>query len=170
MTVRRDNEQTRAFLASVEFDLDPELRIENPAPALALAEWNGLRGDRAMPAPADIDALDLPRQLLPHLLLLDIEHEPVLRYRWRLIGTHTTAALGRDMTGRYWDDIYDDRGLAMLARGPQWVLRHRRPVRVLGAATYADKDHVRSESVDLPLSNDGTTAHRILIATVYRTG
>lgn len=162
--------RARAFLDTVDFDLDPELRIQHPIPALALAEWNRMRGDRAMPSPADVDPLALPRRLLPHLLLLDVEHDPVPRFRWRLIGTHTTAALGRDSTGRYWDELYDDRRLAILARGPLWVLRHCRPVRVLGNATYADKDHIRSENVELPLSYDGTTVHRILIATVYSVG
>lgn len=165
-----DSSRARAFLDTVDFDLDPELRIQHPIPALALAEWNRMRGSRAMPSPADVDALALPRRLLPHLLLLDIEHDPALRFRWRLIGTHTTAALGRDSTGRYWDEIYDDRGFATLARGPQWVLRHRRPLRVLGNAGYADKDHVRSENVELPLSHDGAIVHRILIATVYSNG
>jgi len=153
---------------SLDFELDPDLRIVEPVVAEALSAWNRLRGDRAMPALSDLDVLDLPRQLLPHLLLLDIEHEPALRFRWRLIGTHTTAALGRDSTGRYWDELYDERGFEMLKRGPLWVLRHKRPVRVLGRAVYADKAHVHSESLDLPLSRDGTTVDRILVAAVYR--
>ncbi|GHD59345.1 hypothetical protein GCM10017083_43390 [Thalassobaculum fulvum] len=168
MSGRDGSNRARDFLGSLDFDLDPALRINEPVVAEALAAWNRLRGDRAMPAPSDLDVLDLPRRLLPHLLLLDIEHEPALRFRWRLIGTHTTAALGRDSTGRYWDELYDGRGFGMLTRGPLWVLEHRRPVRILGRAVYADKAHVHSESVHLPLSRDGTSVNRILIATVYR--
>ncbi len=168
MSGRDGSNRAREFFDSVDFDLDPDLQINEPVVAEALAAWDRLRGDRAMPAPSDLDVLDLPRPLLPHLLLLDVEHEPALRFRWRLIGTHTTAALGRDSTGRYWDELYDDRGLAALSRGPLWVLRHRRPIRVLGSATYADKDHVHSESIDLPLTHDGTAVDRILIAAVYR--
>lgn len=150
--------------------LDPALRVESPVAALALAEWDRLRGARSMPAPADIDPLDMPRHLLPHLLLLDIEHRPALRFRWRLIGTHITKLVQRDRTGRYWDEIYDDQTREMLATGPLWVIEHRRPVRLLGSAYYAGKHHVRSESVDMPLSTDGETVDRLLTVTVYDLG
>lgn len=165
---RDEGSKTRAFLNSVAFDLDPDLQVSDPVIALALAEWHRLRGDRPMPSPGDIDPLDLPRHLLPHILLLDVEHVPVRRFRWRLIGTHTTAALGRDATGRYWDELYTGRALAAMLLGPQWVLEHRRPVRVLGTAVYGDRGKVRSESIDLPLSRDGTAVDRVLIASIYR--
>lgn len=98
MSGRDASGRARTFLDSIDLDLDPDLRIKDPVVAEAHSAWNRLRGDRAMPAPSDLDVLDLPRPLLPHLLLLDGEHEPVLRFRWRPIGTHTAAALGRDGT------------------------------------------------------------------------
>ena len=167
MSQRTESEQTRAFFGSIALDLDPGLRLESPIAALALAEWNRLRGDRTMPTPADIDPLVLPPRLLPHILLLDIEREPALRFRWRLIGTHITRVIDRDSTGRYWDEIYDAQTLAMLSRGPLWIMQHKRPVRVLGDAGHVAKGHVRSESVDMPLSHDGVTVHRMMTVTVY---
>lgn len=160
----------RDLVGSISTRLDPTLRVESPVAAIALAEWDRLRRGRAMPAPTDIDPLDMPRQLLPHLLLLDIERRPALRFRWRLIGTHITKVVERDRTGRYWDEIYDERTFAMLATGPLWVIEHRRPVRVLGSAHYAAKQHIRSESVDMPLSSDGATVDRLLTVTVYDLG
>lgn len=156
-----------AVVDSFSVALDPGLRIESPIAALALKEWHRLRGDRAMPAPTDLDPLDLPRRLLPYLLLLDVEHQPRLRFRWRLIGTHITGVLNRDLTGRYWDEFYDERDFAALTISPLWTVEHRQPVRVLSAAHYVSKDHLRSESIDMPLSHDGVTVARIMSVTVY---
>lgn len=161
------SEKSRTFFGSISLSIDPALEVVSPVAALALAEWDRLRGGRTMPAPSDVDPLALPRRLLPYILLLDIEHQPALRFRWRLIGTHITGVVDRDRTGRYWDEIYDRRTFAVLSTGPLWVLEHKRPLRVLGNAHYAGKDHIRSESVDMPLSNDGVTVHRILTVTVY---
>lgn len=167
MTPRQDSEQARSLISTIALVVDPALRVESPMVALALQSWNRLRGSRSMPSPADVDALDLPTRLLPHILLLDIERQPAFRLCWRLIGTHITKVVDRDMTGRYWDEIYDARTLAALTAGPLWVIEHRRPVRVLGSAHYASKDFIRSESVDMPLSSDGVTVSRIMTVTVY---
>ena len=162
-----DHIKSKAFLDAVQIVLDPDLKIDSPMVSLALETWRRLRGDRDMPAPSDIDPVELPRQLLPHMLLLDIEHDPALRFRWRLIGTHITGVLNRDRTGRYWDGIYDQRTFSALSVGPLWVLEHRRPVRTIGSAHYVGKDFIRSESIDLPLSADGRTVSRMLVVTQY---
>jgi len=161
------SDDTRSFLSSIDLMLDPELRFEAPVLTLALETWNRLRGDRAMPSPADIDPLTLPRALLPHILLIDVEHEPALRFRWRLIGTHITNVTGRDSTGRYWDEIYDRQIFGKLKTGPLWIMKHRRPVRTFGSAYYVSKDFIGSESVDLPLSVDGSTVSRVMVVTQY---
>ena len=167
MKPQRQSENARSFLDTIALTVDPDLRVESPMVALALETWDRLRGARTMPAPADIDAVKLPIRLLPHLLLMDLEYQPAFRLRWRLIGTHITKVVDRDMTGRYWDEIYDARAFEELTVGPLWVIEHRRPVRILGTAHYASKDYIRSESVDMPLSSDGLTVDRILTVTVY---
>ena len=40
------------------------------------------------------------------VVLLDVEPDP-FRLRFRLLGTHVTAAVGRDATGSYLDEVYD---------------------------------------------------------------
>ncbi|MEQ9333083.1 PAS domain-containing protein [Thalassobaculum sp.] len=161
--IREAGEPTRSTQVSV----DPDLRFDSPVLSGILQAWTRLRGDRAMPMPGDIDPVDLPRDVLPHLLLVDVEHAPSLRFRWRLIGTYATRILGRDMTGRYWDEIYDERTFQRIAVGLQWVLRHRVPVRTLGTAPDASEHFVRSESAIMPLSSDGRTIDRMLGAVVY---
>lgn len=65
--------------------------------------WSGKRGDRAMPARADIEPGEI-KHLLPNLLVVDLEAEP-FRVRYRLLGTKVVAESGIDFTGRYLDEM-----------------------------------------------------------------
>jgi hypothetical protein len=55
-----------------------------------------------LPARQAIDPVEIPR-LLPHLLITDIERDP-LRVRYRLVGTRVVEASGADFTNRYLDE------------------------------------------------------------------
>ena len=158
-----------SIFGTIEYELDPDLNIQHPLLRDGLKVWNDLRGDRPMPAPADIDPLKLPVRLLPNIMLLDIEYQPRRRYRWRLIGTYITETLGRDSTGRYWDEIYDSRAMHELCQGPTWVIENRRPLRNLGTAHFVNKTYLKIESVDMPLSTDGEQIDRLFVCTAFGT-
>lgn len=162
-----DMPPTASTLEKISFDLDPDLRCESPVIKAALAAWMEAKGERAMPSRQDIDPVRLPSMLLPHILLIDVEHEPRLRFRWRLIGTHITNTLGRDSTGKYWDELYDDKVLAAITTGPNWVLQQRRPVRSTGKAPVSNKEFLHWEGVEMPLSSDGKTIDVIMAASDY---
>lgn len=60
--------------------------------------WTAKRGDRAMPARADIDPAEIP-DLLPYIVLTEVlAGPPFLRYR--LVGTAQVAVRGHDPTGQ----------------------------------------------------------------------
>lgn len=65
--------------------------------------WNDLRGDRAIPSRRDFKPENAVR-FLPHLFLLDVVR-PDMRFRGRVVGTATVAAIGFDYTGRYLDEV-----------------------------------------------------------------
>lgn len=161
-------EQVEGLLRSLSFELDPELRCESQALSLTLSIWNTIRDGREMPARRDIDPVALPRNLLPHLLLVDVLREPALRFRWRLIGTGITNTLGRDSTGRYWDELYDAETHAEISSAVQWVIRHRRPLRSVGRAPLPERSFLHSENLNLPLSSDGAAIDMILGVSLYR--
>ncbi len=165
--IARDAEDSARFFEAIEYQLDPNLAVKSPILEAGLAAWRELCDGRHMPRPRDIDPLRLPKKILPHIALLEIEHTPVFRLRWRLIGTHITAALGRDSTGRYWDEIYGARAYRQLLTGPAWVVKHRLPVRITGSADFAGKGHIRTESLDLPLSADGQRVDRLMIVSHF---
>lgn len=121
--------------------------------------WNRKRGDRAMPRRADIDPVEIPR-LLPYVSLIGVEHEP-FRLFYRLIGTHITQAVGRDSTGRYFDEIYEGKILDDMARRFSTVVKAKTPARFMARAFFAGKDYRHYETVHLPLSDDGQTVNMI---------
>ena len=48
-------------------------------------------------------------------------------------------------------------------------MQNRCPVRNLGAAHHVDKSYLRTESLELPLSNDDNRVDRLLICAVFST-
>jgi len=93
---------------------------------LGLSTLQGIQGDKAMPSRQDFDPLKLPVQLLPHIMLIDASGTMPIRLRWRLVGTYITERIGRDMTGRFWDEIYEDKVLREMSKAPLWAIEHRR--------------------------------------------
>ncbi len=164
-------ESRRPFtrLRGVETSAGPIGALDNEILQAGLQMWNDLRGERRMPAPKDIDPLRIPRLALPHVTLLDVERTPEIRFRWRLIGTHITMVLDRDMTGRYWDEIYEDDILETIEKAPLQAIATGQPVQSLETAFLIDKVFLHSQSISLPLSSDGAQVDRILSFVVFPT-
>ena len=135
-------------------NIDPELQFIDPLPVDLLHYWEGKRRDRLMPMRRDIDPVKL-KVHLGNLALIDVEYGP-LRLRYRLIGTTITQTLGRDMTGRYLDEIYPPNILADAITAYMWTTENQKPLRFFGNVRYANKSMVEFEAVNLPLSEDGS--------------
>jgi hypothetical protein len=148
-----------------DFTLDPTLAFGSPLLAELLAYWRGKCGDRAMPPRAAID----PSELLDHIgwiILTDVLESPP-RFRYRLIGTEITRLVGRDMTGRFLDEVYVPAIHEIAVSGFRWIIEHRRPLRITGTLDHAQNKQIMMESIDLPLSSDGETVTMILTRTLY---
>lgn len=147
--------------------LDPDLNCQSAVIGTALDHWRDLRASRTMPGTDDLDALRIPRGVLPHITLLDIEYEPRQRFRWRLIGTAVTGFLQRDLTGRYWDAIYAEDDFNLFAEPVNWVLRRRAALRFSAKCHAAGKDIYDAEHLYLPLSRDGERVDRLFGVSVF---
>lgn len=64
--------------------------------------WDGRRGQRALPMRADIDPVDMPKFILPHLILYDVIGQGQ-RFRYRLCGTEVASRFGKNPTGQFVD-------------------------------------------------------------------
>jgi len=63
-----------------------------------LEYWEGRRQGRAAPRRCDIDPIDIPALLLPHILLIDVGRDP-LDFRYRLAGTAADTIHGQSLSG-----------------------------------------------------------------------
>ena len=147
--------------------LDPNLDCQDAGLQQGLDHWRALRGSRTMPAVKDLDALQIPRGILHHISLVDIEYEPELRFRWRLIGTAVTTVLQRDMTGRYWDEIYTEDVYNLFAAPTNNVLRTCGPMRFTARAHVAGKEFYDAEHIYMPLSDDDDRVDRIFAVSAF---
>src|ERR1051325_4546970 len=77
--------------------------IDDPLLRQLYDYWQSKRSGRAMPRRADIDPAEIPK-LLPHMMITEIL-EGGQRYRYRLSGTAVSEAFGRELTGRYVDEV-----------------------------------------------------------------
>ena len=160
-------EMTGPARGSLDLSVDPTLDCRSGFIRLALDYWRNLCGPRSMPAAGDLDVLDIPRAVLPYVGLLDVEYEPVQRFRWRLIGTAVTTVLERDLTGCYWDEVYDETVLVPWLRVVNGVLEDRAPVRFTSQAHVVGKEIYDAEHIYLPMSQDGDRVDRIFKASVF---
>ena len=106
-------------------------------------------GPDRLPSRADIDPVRM-KAFLPHVMLVDVTGDPA-RFRWRLLGTATIGWLHRDMTGRWFDEIYSGAVLDSMTGMYRTTVTTRRPARFTGRASFADKDHVVFETLHLPM-------------------
>ncbi|HEX6960187.1 MAG TPA: PAS domain-containing protein [Ferrovibrio sp.] len=141
--------------------LDPDLgRLPQPAKGL-LAYWNEHCPAGGLPDRSVFDPLSL-RPYLGNLLIVDVEAtagaaasgQSERRFRYRLIGTDVAAMSGRDMTGRYFEDVYDPVALAEMRHCFGWVVDHRRPARIFGTFRHANRAFLGFDGMFLPVATD----------------
>jgi hypothetical protein len=143
---------------------DATLAFAHPALVKAFAYWNSRRGERAMPARADIRPQDM-RGFLSHVGLIEVQPGTGGKpdYFVRLAGTSIEEVLGK-RTGRPLTD-----GLAP-ALAERWraqfdmVLQSRQPLRATGRVGYDNKSWLEAEIFYAPLGEHGATVSMVFIA------
>jgi hypothetical protein len=64
------------------------------------SHWNVKRGTRPFPNREDVKPTDLP-ELLPYMIVSDVERDLGLRFRIRAAGAHFEATIGQNLAGTY---------------------------------------------------------------------
>ncbi len=141
---------------------DHSLDVRHWALKSLLQIWREAHRGDDLPRRADLSPARFGRAM-PHVALIDVEGDPP-RYRWRLIGTHVTKRLGRDKTGRWFDEIYDAPTLARLCEVYGESVTQRVAIRYTGSFAFAGKEHLPYEALHLPLVDDGGRVSMLLIA------
>jgi len=124
--------------------------------------WLKIKGPRHMPARADIKPKEIV-SLLPHLSMIDVEHDPV-RFRFRLVGTETVRAMGMDVTGMYTDM---NPATEKLNKRYKWMLKNKQPYLYKSKLSWTERDFLDYYALAMPLSDNGEDINIILYGMHY---
>jgi hypothetical protein len=128
-----------------------------------LEYWQAMRGNRAMPARADIDPADIPK-LLANILLVDVSQAP-LDFRYRLLGTAIVARSEADYTGVRVADLPHQRPPSIIWSLYEAAVREGKPA--LRLVPYLHNPHRFAEIQALPLSADGETVDMLVCSIAF---
>ncbi len=99
--------------------------------------WSARCKDGAVPARADIDPLDFPALLSNIMLIERVMEAGKDRYRFRLAGTDIARFTGRELTGRFLDEVVPADYHDYVRQMNRVALSRRRPV--YSSSLYHDK-------------------------------
>ncbi|MFD2204368.1 PAS domain-containing protein [Kiloniella antarctica] len=123
--------------------------------------WNKMRGDRLMPARADLDPADL-QHLLPHILIHEVQLEP-LDFKYRLIGSEIALHLNDNHTGSWISTIPHQKKPSKLWTMLEKAVTDRAPVIANPPYIGPYKEFKTIEDIVLPLSVDGEKVNMLFI-------
>jgi len=148
--------------------VDYDLKFRHPYLGAALAYWRACCRDRAMPARADLDPVDM-RKFLPNVLLAEVvagRRGPEIRMR--LAGTEIEAVFG-PMTGKALADALPRDMVARWALLAETVLAARGPVRFVTRIAHLGQEFITAEAVAAPLSSNGTDIDMMFAVVLFTT-
>lgn len=131
---------------------------ESPEPKIRTFRdfWMSKRSATALPSRADFDVMEF-RPWFGHVILMDVI-DGGEDFRYRLIGTHITEFLRRDLTGRLVSNCSFDRGLDNVLDSFRRPLITGGPVMRSGKVVWSvDQSWHYYNSVHCPLASDGVT-------------
>ncbi|MBS4047687.1 MAG: PAS domain-containing protein [Alphaproteobacteria bacterium] len=129
--------------------------------------WSAKRSSRQMPLRSDLSPIDMPRRLLPNLMIAEFSGEPAI-IRYRLMGTAMVEAFGEDFTGRTTADISAGEYLAYIEGLYHSVRDTRAPVYSESTFRWDTGGWRHTRRLMLPLALDETdTVRQILVAQVW---
>jgi len=139
--------------------------IRSPILRQGLAYWNDKRGERAMPARADLDPMEII-PILPHVILFDVLRDP-LDFRYRLIGTVVEEHMSEPYTGRRFSEFEGQRASSRIWACCEHVLNEKQPLRTDIPYIGPKSNFTTIEDIMMPLSSDCETVDMIFIVVEY---
>lgn len=136
--------------------------------------WLGKRRGRDMPSRADIDPLEIPTEVWPCTMLLDVIWDgDVPRFRYRRVGEVFWRLAGREATGRFIEDVLPAKaGYCRYVTNIYEEMATRRvPMYTENRFTLEGRGTtLMTRRVSLPLSNPGEAVNMALAGHVFEHG
>jgi hypothetical protein len=141
------------------------LDITHPKLRRLYEYWCEKRGDRMMPARADLDPLDMTF-VIGNIILVDVIAGSPPRFRVRLHGTNLVQRVGYELTGKMLDELPQTEFRKLAQESFTRVVTSAEPIagkrdRVI------DARFARYETIIMPLSGDGEFVDRLLVGLIY---
>jgi hypothetical protein len=135
----------------------------SPAVASLCKYWMERSAGRLVVPRGEVDVVEMPRLVLPHLLVVDLTREPT-DIRYRLVGTRLAKDYGLDFTGLRLSDFAPPNGLReVIAETYRSVVEFQMPA--VGHYGYPaiNGNLAMSEFAVFPVSNDGIVTQCLAI-------
>ncbi len=136
--------------------------------------WLSKRGGRKMPRRADIDPTEIPAELWPNTMLLDVLWQgDALRFRYRRVGEIFWRGAAREPTGLYLDEALPEKaGYRRYVAGIyEEMARRGVPMYTENSFTLEGRDTLMlTKRVSLPLSSDGAVVNMALAGHIFEHG
>ncbi|WP_299378367.1 PAS domain-containing protein [uncultured Kiloniella sp.] len=123
--------------------------------------WNQQKGDKLMPARADLDPADLGH-LLPNILIHEVQAEP-LDFRYRLVGSEIVSHINQNPTGTWMSQIPHQKKPSKLWNFLEDAVVNKHPVIANPPYLGKYKEFKFIEDIILPLSADGKNVNMLFI-------
>ena len=129
--------------------------------------WQSIRpAGRLLPGRRHFDPVDIP-ELLPNLWMIDVLRDP-LRFRFRLVGTEIVRFAGRDVTGLWLDEFFENYAQSEACRFHRDCTLTGQPAyRRAGLLFNPTGSRLVAERLYLPLAQDGRHVDILLVMTIY---
>jgi hypothetical protein len=148
---------------SVDYALS---RIQEEPVLLALyTYWDSVRRGKDMPDRADIDPVDMPRFILPHLAMTDVDDG--MRFKVRLVGTEIVRHHQCDTTGKFASEYMEGAYLEYIASLYAELTASRRPVFSESLFRHIDTNFKTSRLI-LPLTHGGSGVGIALMGQIFQ--
>jgi len=134
------------------------------------AYWSARRGGRPLPQRSDIDPLDMPRRLLPHLALAEPAGRGDGSIRFRLVGTEVVQRTGRDATGKTSAEIMQGAYRAYIEGLYATVIAKAQPLYAETTRQWPEEGSSRVRRLLLPVSDGRAGVGFVLTAQSYGPG
>jgi hypothetical protein len=131
-----------------------------------LSYWLEIHPKSHMPARASFDPARIV-QTLPNIVMIDVERDPI-RFKFRLVGTGVNNVFGRDFTGGYFDEEFENYEESIGYNQRIELVDERIPKYYFGKGKLKySLDYKSLEWIHLPFSSDGKNVDIIISALSY---
>ena len=123
--------------------------------------WSSLAADKPVPSRCAFDPSEMPPDLLPHTVMLEVDAAP-LNFRYRVIGDEVLRLMGQNYTGQWLSDITHQAPPSTLFETLSEAVNGALPILFDTPLSDPDQNLYSSQEVVMPLSGDDGQVSRLL--------